>query len=199
MSYRALSRWRVSWAEGLSWEAVGALRQLYHHTVEQRDLYSGFRLAIELAEMLAAIGEPEEADALFLQTIMAGAAAGLSQAFLERGAGVTLLLRRAYDRAEEAGSTYRDLLPFVGSLLSRRDTRGAQSHSAQPSRMSDTLTAREREVLRMISEGFANKRIARVLAISPETVKSHAKRIFLKLAVGTRAEAVSRAKSLGLL
>jgi LuxR family maltose regulon positive regulatory protein len=51
----------------------------------------------------------------------------------------------------------------------------------------------------MISEGQSNKLIARTLKISPETVKSHVKNIFLKLAVGTRAAAVSRAGALGLL
>jgi LuxR family maltose regulon positive regulatory protein len=51
----------------------------------------------------------------------------------------------------------------------------------------------------MISQGFSNKRVARTLEISPETVKSHVKRIFSKLAVGTRSEAVSRAGSLGIL
>jgi LuxR family maltose regulon positive regulatory protein len=61
------------------------------------------------------------------------------------------------------------------------------------------LTARERDVLAMISQGFANKRMARALKISPETVKSHVKGIFSKLAVNTRGEAVSRAGSLGLL
>jgi LuxR family maltose regulon positive regulatory protein len=51
----------------------------------------------------------------------------------------------------------------------------------------------------MISQGFANKRIALILEISPETVKSHVKRIFSKLAVSTRTEAAFRASSLGLL
>jgi hypothetical protein len=51
----------------------------------------------------------------------------------------------------------------------------------------------------MISQGFSNKCIARAFEISPETVKSHVKRMFLKLAVNTRAEAVCRAGSLGLL
>ena len=51
----------------------------------------------------------------------------------------------------------------------------------------------------MIGKGFANKRIAQTLEISPETVKSHVKRIFSKLAVSTRTEAVVRASSLGLL
>jgi DNA-binding CsgD family transcriptional regulator len=51
----------------------------------------------------------------------------------------------------------------------------------------------------MISQGLSNKRVARIFEISPETVKSHVKHIFLKLEVSTRAEAVSRALSLELL
>ena len=46
----------------------------------------------------------------------------------------------------------------------------------------------------MISQGLSNKRIARATGISPETVKSHVKRIFLKLVLGTRSEAVFRAQ-----
>jgi DNA-binding CsgD family transcriptional regulator/transcriptional regulator with GAF, ATPase, and Fis domain len=67
----------------------------------------------------------------------------------------------------------------------------------QPSsRVSDPLTAREHDVLTMISQGLSNKRVARALEISPETVKSHVKNIFLKLEVSTRAEAVFQASKL---
>jgi LuxR family maltose regulon positive regulatory protein len=57
----------------------------------------------------------------------------------------------------------------------------------------------QRDVLAMISQGLSNKRIARSLEISPETVKSHVKHIFLKLEVSTRTEAVFRALSPELL
>jgi ATP/maltotriose-dependent transcriptional regulator MalT len=173
------------------------LRQLYHQALEKRDLYVGCGLAVELAEMLAAMEETEDADVLFFHTVKAAAAAGLYQVFLEGGPETGMLLRRAYARA---ASTDRDVLSFMGSLLSRWGARNVGNPPEQPGgRLSDTLTARERDVLAMISQGFANKRIARTLDISPETVKSHARRIFSKLAVGTRAEAVSRAGSLGLL
>jgi LuxR family maltose regulon positive regulatory protein len=179
---------------------VAALRQLYHQTVESRELYVSCGLAVELAEMLAAIEESEEADALFFHTVKVAAVAGLYQVFLEGGPGLDTLLRRAYARAAAPMSTDRDVLPFVGSLLSRWDARYTGSPAEQPSRrVSATLTARERDVLAMISQGFANKRIARTLEISPETVKSHVKRIFSKLAVSARTEAVFRAGSLGLL
>ena len=198
--YRTLARWRVAWVETPSREAVAALRQLYHRAVERRDLYAACRLAVELAEMLASIGEDKEADALFFQTITSGAATGLYQVFLEQGRRSAGLLRRAYDRADAADSPDREVLPFVGSLLSRWEANHATGAAIRPaSAISDTLTVRERDILGRIGQGLPNKRIARILAISPETVKSHIKNIFLKLGVGTRAEAVFRGKSLGLV
>src|SRR6476619_5452526 len=88
---------------------------------------------------------------------------------------------------------HRESLPFPGSLLARWDAGYAGDRSTQSN--SRVLTPRERDVLAIISQGFSNKRIARTLEISPETVKTHVKRIFLKLAVSTRAEAVCQAGS----
>jgi ATP/maltotriose-dependent transcriptional regulator MalT len=198
--YRTLTRWRVTWAETPSREAVAALRQLYHLALEKQDLYVGCGVAVELAEMLVVLKEFEEADALFFHILKAAAVAGLYQVFLEGGSASGILLRRAYARAAAPASTDRDVLPFVGSLLSRWDARNAGSPPKRPSsRVSDTLTAREHNVIVMIGQGFANKQIAHILEISPETVKSHVKRIFTKLAVSTRTQAVFRAGSLGLL
>jgi LuxR family transcriptional regulator, maltose regulon positive regulatory protein len=50
----------------------------------------------------------------------------------------------------------------------------------------------------LIADGLSNKEIARTLAITPETVKSHVKHIFIKLNVERRAQAVARAQTLGL-
>jgi LuxR family transcriptional regulator, maltose regulon positive regulatory protein len=87
----------------------------------------------------------------------------------------------------------RELPPFVESLLSQWRARYAGDGAAQPSsRVRDPLTARERDVLVMISQGLSNKSIALALEISPETVKSHVKHIFVKLEVSTRTEAVFR-------
>ncbi len=61
------------------------------------------------------------------------------------------------------------------------------------------LSARERTVVLLMGHGLSNKRIARQLSIAPETVKSHAKSIFWKLTVQTRAQAVYRASTLGLI
>ena len=62
-----------------------------------------------------------------------------------------------------------------------------------------SLSIRERMIVRLMGDGLSNKRIARQLSIAPETVKSHAKSIFLKLTAQTRAHAVYRAATLGLI
>jgi LuxR family maltose regulon positive regulatory protein len=58
---------------------------------------------------------------------------------------------------------------------------------------------RERMIVILMSGGLSNKEIARQLSIGPETVKSHAKSIFFKLTVRSRAQAVYRAATLGLI
>ncbi len=53
----------------------------------------------------------------------------------------------------------------------------------------NTLTPREREVLAQIAEGLTNKEIARLLNVSPATVKAHVERIIAKLGVSDRTQA----------
>jgi LuxR family maltose regulon positive regulatory protein len=65
--------------------------------------------------------------------------------------------------------------------------------------IADLLSARERNIIELISGGRSNKEIARDLGIAPETVKSHVKHIFAKLDVDKRIRAVARAQSLGIV
>jgi DNA-binding CsgD family transcriptional regulator len=54
------------------------------------------------------------------------------------------------------------------------------------------LSPREREIARMVAKGLTNKTIAHVLDISPWTVSTHLRRIFIKLSVRSRAAMVAR-------
>lgn len=65
--------------------------------------------------------------------------------------------------------------------------------------MVETLTPREIEVLRLMSEGAGNKEIARRLAISEHTVKFHVGSILGKLGAGSRTEAVTLGIRLGII
>jgi DNA-binding CsgD family transcriptional regulator len=63
----------------------------------------------------------------------------------------------------------------------------------------ERLTARELEVARLLALGLANDEIAEALFVSRNTVKTHLKRIYDKLSVRTRTEAVAKCVELGLL
>ena len=69
----------------------------------------------------------------------------------------------------------------------------AQSLAAEP------LTAREEEVLALVTEGLCNKRVAKRLDIGVGTVKTHLRAAFDKLQVGSRAQAAVMVKRRGIL
>ena len=63
----------------------------------------------------------------------------------------------------------------------------------------DPLSHREMDVLRLISEGLTNQEIAQKLFLSTNTIKSHSIKIYRKLNVCNRSQAVSKARLLGIL
>ncbi|WP_300455697.1 response regulator [Desulfobacula sp.] len=65
--------------------------------------------------------------------------------------------------------------------------------------LEDPLTKRELEILTLLAQHLYNKEIAEKLYISPETVKTHLKKIYEKLGVDSRRNAVSKAQKLGLV
>jgi LuxR family maltose regulon positive regulatory protein len=92
------------------------------------------------------------------------------------------------------------LRAYAGKLLSHF---GADfpSESSQPTgdTLSEPLTERELEVLRLIARGLSNREISVRLFLSLSTVKGHNRIIFDKLQVKSRTEAVARARELRLL
>jgi DNA-binding CsgD family transcriptional regulator len=68
-------------------------------------------------------------------------------------------------------------------------------------RVLDTLgiSGRELEVLALLAAGGSNKEIARKLEVSPNTVKTHVTKLFAKLEVSRRTEAIQRARELGII
>ncbi len=61
------------------------------------------------------------------------------------------------------------------------------------------ISAREFEVLELLAAGQSNKEIASRLAVSPNTVKTHVAKLFERLEVRRRTEAILRARELGMI
>ncbi|HEY6138040.1 MAG TPA: LuxR C-terminal-related transcriptional regulator [Thermoanaerobaculia bacterium] len=61
------------------------------------------------------------------------------------------------------------------------------------------LTQREHEILGLIAEGLSNREIGERLFVSENTVKTHSSRLFEKMEVSRRVQAVQKGKALGLI
>lgn len=126
--------------------------------------------------------------------------------FIEAGAGA--YLPRAASLADlvaavvalDAGSS--TCSPEVATAVFLRlgeVSRGVADEVDSAPRLMVPLTAREREVLRLVGEGLQNKEIAKSLHISLPTVKNHVHRILDKLRVRRRRDAIGRACEAGIL
>jgi len=107
------------------------------------------------------------------------------------------------DPAHEIGTAI-ELLLAGGSPISPAIARHLIRHFQAPPAAPETtgwepLSARELEVLNLASKGFSYAEIAQLLGLSPNTIASYTKHIYVKLAVGSRSEAVYEALRLGLL
>ena len=123
------------------------------------------------------------------------AVALLRLATAEAGAGNRTAAAEAIEEVVAiAGALGAGPLTAEADVLARR----VGVRAATPSG-AEVLTAREREVLRLVAEGQSNSRIAQRLYISPKTASVHVSRIIAKLDVQNRGEAAAVAHRLGLL
>lgn len=86
---------------------------------------------------------------------------------------------------------------WVGNRLTARPRQAFARNDAAIASLG--ISARECEVLEMLAAGHANKVIARRLDISPNTVKTHVARLYEKLEVASRTQAIGKARSLEIL
>jgi LuxR family maltose regulon positive regulatory protein len=89
----------------------------------------------------------------------------------------------------------------VLAVCKAEEQKSEDTSSLPPSAQSliEPLSRREVEVLQLIAQGLSNQEISERLVVALETVKGHNKKIFGKLQVQRRTEAVARARELGLL
>jgi ATP/maltotriose-dependent transcriptional regulator MalT len=112
------------------------------------------------------------------------------QTAIQRGEGNTL------NSAIESALT--DLSALAASAV-EVSTDTTQEIAVGGGALVEPLTSRELDVLRLIAGGMTNQEIADELIISTGTVKWYASQIYAKLNVGSRTQAVARARELGLL
>ncbi|HLZ19541.1 MAG TPA: response regulator transcription factor [Smithellaceae bacterium] len=91
------------------------------------------------------------------------------------------------------------LSPEISGKVIEGYIRGKQNDSATPHTIWDTLTSREREILKLVGEGYKNREIADDLCISMKTVEKHRENLMKKLDLHTASALTSYAIEKGLV
>jgi DNA-binding NarL/FixJ family response regulator len=87
---------------------------------------------------------------------------------------------------------HREFLRIIKTTMLGRPLTSPFLIAPEPAQSSPLagLTPREREILALLGRAMSNKEIADAMRLSPETIKSHLQRLYAKLGVGSRAEAM---------
>ena len=120
---------------------------------------------------------------------------GYVRMFLDEGPGMLQLLREASASGIMPDYTHRLLAAFEAEQRKSEDRPNLSA--AQP--LIEPLSQRELEILQLIAQGLSNREIGERLFLALDTVKGHNRKIFDKLQVRSRTEAIARARELGLL
>jgi LuxR family transcriptional regulator, maltose regulon positive regulatory protein len=170
----------------------------------------GVAIEVLAVEALAGAARGDETRAMTALTRALSLAEpeGYVRTFVDEGEPMAALLykflrarRTERLRSSQDGSTkYVDALLAAfwepsGSLA--RSTGADTPQAAQP--LAEPLSERELQVLQLVAAGKSNREISGQLFVTVDTVKKHLTHVFNKLGVGSRTQAVARARGLGLI
>jgi LuxR family maltose regulon positive regulatory protein len=214
---------RVLIAQGRSDPVGGSIHDALHllERLRQAAATGGRTGAVIESHMLQALALDTQSDqdaalTTLAQALTLAAPEGYVRLFVDEGAPMKVLLagcrlQIAQRRHDESSGQGGRLLAYIDTLLAafgelrieneelRRGPAEAHSQfSILNSQLPEPLTAREREVLRLIADGASNGEIAEQLVIAVGTVKRHINNLFSKLGVQSRTQAVRAARDLQL-
>jgi ATP/maltotriose-dependent transcriptional regulator MalT len=185
--FSGIIRPRLLIAQGKLDEAAEQLDVLY---TAAKDAGWGYAQITARTLQALAVSSPDTAVDFLEDALHMAAPDGYIRTFLDAGSGLVSLLRQVAPRSK-ASEYARQLL----SYLENKKPMPVIEKSA----LVEPLSARELEVLKLVTAGLSNREIGRKLFISPGTAKTHIHNLCGKLGVRNRTEAAIRAKELDLV
>ncbi|HEY7350040.1 MAG TPA: LuxR C-terminal-related transcriptional regulator [Ktedonobacterales bacterium] len=190
-----VSQARVYLAQGDPSAALAVLAP-WREQVEARG-WADERLKVLVLQAVAlqAQGERDQAVQLLLDALALAEPESFIRLFVDEGRPMAQLLSKA--------AALGRMPDYIGKLLAvckveaQKSANPSPRSPAQP--LIEPLSRRELEVLRLIAQGLSNDEISERLFLALDTVKGHNRKIFGKLQVQRRTEAVARARELDLL
>lgn len=172
-------------------EALSMLERALEWMLARHRPAEAVHIYILQARALHARGSAAQALSPLERALQLAEPGGYLRAFVDAGEPIEALLRQMY-----ASGSLSIAPDYVARILAAFRQESKQAATGE---LLESLSDREMEVLRLIAANFSNQDIADTLVVSLNTVKTHVQRLYGKLSVNSRLEAVERARELGLL
>jgi LuxR family maltose regulon positive regulatory protein len=186
---------RVLIAQNRKTEASERLHLCYQRAVE-----SNWRYAQVEARLLQAMAtnNAEESLVFLADALQLAQPEGYIRTFVDKGEKLISLLHKT--RSQGIAPDYvAELLTILNREVEERRQKAGTPTPVTTQPLSEPLSERELEVLRLLSAGLSNREIAKKLIISVGTAKTHVHNIIGKLNVSGRTQAIARARELNLI
>jgi LuxR family maltose regulon positive regulatory protein len=201
----AMATLRLQVRTGCGAEALSALKAEIATAEATRRRTRAALLRLLQAEAMMADGQSRLALRRMTDLVEWAAAGGYVRLFVDEGPAIAMLLAEARPVGATDDPASSKQTAFVDRVLKSMNWSGpaaigdATADVGVQSVLIEPLSHRELEVLRMLDLGCSNKGIGERLFISENTVKVHLRNVNAKLAVGSRTQAVSAARRLGII
>jgi LuxR family maltose regulon positive regulatory protein len=190
-----ISQARVYLAQGNTSGALELLERSRRQAEEKGWADERLRLLVLQAVVYHAHNQKDQAVQVLGQALRLAEPEGFLRIFLDEGQAMAQLLSEV--AAQEITPDY--LRKLLAAFEAEEQKNANKSALPPPQSLIEPLSPRELEVLGLIAQGLSNNEISSRLFLALDTVKGHNRRIYDKLQVQRRTEAVARARELGLL
>lgn len=195
------ARWLI--AAGRHAEARTLLSAEIRRAVAARRRRRELKLHLLYAMAHQAAGKPKLAGRSLLDAVQIAAEGGFVRSILDERAPVVSLMKqlRAQQRDLARGVQPDTVMRYLDRLLAAagESAGDAAGPGAETTQLIESLTERERNLLRFVSAGLSNQDLADRLSVSPNTVKWHLRNIFEKLGIKNRVQAIALARRFGFI
>ncbi|WP_247254948.1 LuxR C-terminal-related transcriptional regulator [Pseudomonas moorei] len=198
LAENARARWQIQ--QGDLDGALKRIEQLIETCERHRRQLGSVRLLVLSGVIESQRGNPDAARDQVMEALRRGQRFGLLRSLLDAHPDALKLISAIANE-----ETLDPVLAFYVERLQAADVTVPAAPTGKPSPASagkplaagmEPLSEREIEVVRLLAQALPNKKIARALGLSPETVKWHLSHIYSKLGVNSRDEAVARVRDL---
>ena len=191
----ALCAARIALVRGEVTTVIPALKKWLALTRERRIVRSSMRIGAILASAQVQAGDVNGARRTLIDMVNATPKAVFVRSLIDEGSNVLGVLSDLLaDHADAGGDTWQRL----SRILAGQDA-GTPAANGSPTSLSGSLSARELDILRFSAQGMATSDICRAVNLSENTVKWYWSRIFSKLQVHRRFDAIKVARQQKLL